>query len=103
MSFRPGQLVGCVEPLAYAPKSGRLVFNKTYRIRSLGVTASGKPGVRLVGLELSSGKFDYSVRTGLPFRDAFYRASRFCPLNKRETDITVFEKLLTENRHAAHV
>lgn len=92
MALYPGQKVVCVSAKGleghFYPGTILPVANSIYTVREL-LEIEGRPLLRLIEIR----NFEYDFQSGV-FEPAFHRA-RFRPLVGRQTDITVFERLLT--------
>jgi len=79
--FHVGQKVVCVDASLWMNypwcKGTEVVQGTVYTVREVGVTTDGLAGVRLYEVVLSG---QICAITYKPFRDRFYRASRFRPL-----------------------
>lgn len=85
MSFHVGQKVVCVDAtsITYHEKGSELVEGHIYTVREVGITVRNMLGLRLQEQKLTTALGYWS---GRPHTDAFYRASRFRPVQERKTD-----------------
>lgn len=98
MTFRPGQLVICINDSfnfnTFDPDAILPIKDSVYRIRETFVR-DGKPQLRLCEIrnpvrEYLSGRYECS-----------FHPSRFRPIAKRKTDISIFKKMETPSRSRA--
>jgi hypothetical protein len=93
--FRVGQRICCVDDSETKfALNGSLVNGRIYHVRSVEPTRLNVPGVKLEEYEYSTPPWLIGRTTRQPFTDAPLRASRFRPVVSKQTDISIFTRML---------